>query len=460
MSRRTRRIRSPHPGVKLNARTLPSGRVQWRARYVDPDTGKQTDCTLDPGALPTAEARTLWAKQKAQALAKRRMQLEAGAERFTVTPLQAAVNDYLAAAKHRLRPNTVAAYKLASARLLQWAARAGIDSTAELTRGSLTKLREHLIAAPRKTAAAEGRRGARREGARRRAPVSVNMELRGIKTILGGLRLGGLLPQLDSDAIGDALKALPVPREQPTYLTPAKLQKLLQAVQRHDAAAFAETRAEHAGLRPKGSTRRYESIAPFTAFLLLTGCRRGEALGLTWADVDLDAVDSQGNKVGEIRLRAEHTKTHQARTIGLEVSPALHAMLAAMKLRAGKNADALHVFGSKEPYTVDLVESTRQRLMREYGAPSFDWQALRSTCATYLTNAPGIFGAATVFMSARQLGHSVTVAERHYLGVHRGIPKDAHALEAAMQIEDALADVSKATSGRRALTRLPRENNL
>jgi hypothetical protein len=60
---------------------------------------------------------------------------------------------------------------------------------------------------------------------------------------------------------------------------------------------------------------------------------------------------------------------------------------------------------------------------------------LRSTCATYLTNAPGIFGAATVFMSARQLGHSVMVAEKHYLGVHRGIPKEAHSLEAAMQIE-------------------------
>ena len=58
-----------------------------------------------------------------------------------------------------------------------------------------------------------------------------------------------------------------------------------------------------------------------------------------------------------------------------------------------------------------------------YGAPDFDWQMLRSTCATYLTNAPGIFGAATVFLSARQLGHSVTVAECHYLGVHRGIPK-------------------------------------
>jgi integrase len=71
--------------------------------------------------------------------------------------------------------------------------------------------------------------------------------------------------------------------------------------------------------------------------------RRGEALGLTWADVDLDALDSHGKVVGEIRLRAEATKTHRARTIGPEVSPALRALLAAMKLRTGRGAEALAV---------------------------------------------------------------------------------------------------------------------
>jgi hypothetical protein len=153
-----------------------------------------------------------------------------------------------------------------------------------------------------------------------------------------------------------------------------------------------------------------------------------------------------------IRLRAEHTKTHRARTIGVEVSPALRALRAAMKLRAGKNA--AYVFelppdrdGTRRPYTTDLIEASRQRLMDDYGAPAFDWQTLRSTCATYLTNAPGIFSAATVFMSAKQLGHSVTVAEKHYLGVHRGISKEAHTLEAAMQIEEALEELLSATSG-------------
>jgi hypothetical protein len=72
-----------------------------------------------------------------------------------------------------------------------------------------------------------------------------------------------------------------------------------------------------------------------------------------------------------------------------------------------------------------------------FGAPArFTWQLCRSTCSTFLTNAPGIYGAASAFHSARQLGHSVTVAEKHYADVIRGIPKDATNLEAAMQIED------------------------
>lgn len=71
-------------------------------------------------------------------------------------------------------------------------------------------------------------------------------------------------------------------------------------------------------------------------------------------------------------------------------------------------------------------------MVADFGAPEFTWHLLRATTATYLTCSQGIWGSATVFMSARQLGHSVAVAEKHYLGNHRGVPKDAHTLEAAM----------------------------
>lgn len=445
--KKRRIIRSPHPGVVLKQRTLPSGATAWRARFTDPDSGRETYVTLDALALATAEARRLWAIRKSKELAKRRMELEAGADRVRAKPLAEALANYEREARNRLRDKTLETYGLAFARLQQWAKREGVELTADLTRARLAGLRDYLIGAPRKVAKRGGRHAERQDSSRKRSPVSVNREMRSLKTLFNEWRVLGLLPYLDRDAIADALKPLQTPREQPEYLAPTQLQKLLEAAARHDAAMFDETRQEHRGLLPKGTTRRYEPIAAFAAFLLLTGCRRGEALGLTWADVDLDAIDAQGRVVGEIRLRAEHTKTHRARTIGLEVSPALRALLAAMKLQAGRDAASQYVFGGETPYSIDVVEGARQRLLAAYGAPKFDWQMLRSTCATYLTNAPGIFGAATVFMSARQLGHSVAVAERHYLEVYRGIPREAHTLESAMQIEPRMRELVAGASG-------------
>src|SRR5690606_38733016 len=131
-----------------------------------------------------------------------------------------------------------------------------------------------------------------------------------------------------------------------------------------------ETREEHAGQRPKGTTARYDAIAPFVAFLILTGCRRGEALTLRWSDVDLDALDASGDRVGEIRLRASDVKTGRGRVIGLEVSPALRRLLAAMRLRRSKDE---RVF---QGLTEDSVTAARARLTSEYGAPGFAFKDL------------------------------------------------------------------------------------
>lgn len=158
---------------------------------------------------------------------------------------------------------------------------------------------------------------------------------------------------------------------------------------------------------------------------------------MRWADVDLRATDSSGTEVGEIRLSGAMTKTGRGRRLHLEVSPMLRRLLAAMKLASDATGCVL------EGYTVDSLKSARARLLGVYGAPSFDWQMLRSTCGTYLTNSQGIYGAATVFLAARQLGHSVAIAEKHYLGVERSIPADARTLEAAMRIEKHVCDASR-----------------
>jgi len=132
----------------------------------------------------------------------------------------------------------------------------------------------------------------------------------------------------------------------------------------------------------------------------------------------------------------------------LEVSPALRRLLSAQKLRTGGKAGS--VFG----LTRGTATAAQKRLEAEYGAPpGSGWQALRRTCGVFLTNAPGIFGAASAYRSAKQLGHSVQVAERHYLDVMRGIPPTARTLESAMQVEAQIERIIAAVGARPATAR-------
>jgi integrase len=429
-----KRRRTPrHPGVTL-IKPNPERRIGWRARYEDPDSGKTTWETLEP-VLSTTEAREEWAVRKSKALGRRRLELEGGAVRATGTALSAAVDRYFK--DHpQLRAKTLEAYKAAGLKLTTWAAWHGIRSGDDLTGPRLVAFRAEIVKEPlRAHVKGKGtKRTPRPATDKPRSPHTVNRELRSVSTILNYCRKLGLLPRVSSDDLKDGLEKLAAGSERIDYRKPHELQTLIEAALRHDADTFAATREEHSGKGEPGSTLRYESIAPFVACALLTGMRLGEIVTLDWKQIDLEALDHDGHAVGEIYLTAA-TKTHKARTLGLEVSPALHTMLAALKLKSGGKGS---VFG----VTRDTATKAERRLRAEYGAPTgCGWQALRRTCGTYLTNAPGIFGAASAYRSAKQLGHSVTIAERHYVGLVRGIPREARTLEAAMQIEKQMAAV-------------------
>ncbi len=420
----------------------PARRIGWRARYVDPDTGRTVKETLDAVVLTTTEAREDWAVRKSKALAQRRLELEGGATRATGTQLADAIGTYFR--DHpQLRESTRALYRTAADRLLEWASRNGIRKGDDLTRASLLAFRASRLRVKLAAPIAKGKRGARGEAAAPRKPSTVNVELRAVRAILGYLRRLGLTARLTSDDLRDGLQPLDAPRERLECMKPAELQRLLEAALRHDGATFKETRSEHAGDGEPGSTLRYEPISPFVAFVLLTGMRLDEALTLTWSQVDLDALDHGGEKVGEIRLTTA-TKTHKPRDVGLEVSPALRALLAALHERSGKGS----VFGLSR----GEARAAARRLVSDFDAPEFSWQVLRQTCGSYLTNAPVIFGAASAYRSAKQLGHSVQVAERHYVGLVRGIPREARTLEAAMGIEQHVEAITAAIRARPAAT--------
>jgi hypothetical protein len=185
-------------------------------------------------------------------------------------------------------------------------------------------------------------------------------------------------------------------------------------------------------------------VSPLVLFYLLSGCRAGEGFGLKWPDFRPDAPDENGKAVGEIHLDASAVKTACERVIDLSVCPSIRTLLTVLKLKAG---DTTFVFGGKVPLPRQLAEAARRRLIRTYGAPQFCWQRLRQTCESYLTNAPGIYGAGAIYRAAVQLGNSPAVAHRHYLGVIRGIPREARTLEVAMQVEDLAQQIIDRTRG-------------
>lgn len=430
--RKARRTRSPHPGIVL---IRPDAEhAYWRARYVDPDTGKTVKAKLDPLALRTAEAREDWAKRKAKELARRRMELETGAPRATGTALETAIARYYEAHK-QLRTKTLTGYKAATDKLLSWASKHGVRSADDITRPMLMTFREALLSETKRVAASKGKRGARRETRQRRSAHSINRELRGVRVVLGYLAELDLLPKVREGDLRRALKKLPTGSDEAAFLRPPEIAALLEAALAHDANMFRETRAEHAGDGSPGSTARFETVAPFVAVLLLSGMRLGEAIDLTWGQVDLQALGHDGSPVGDIRLTSA-TKTKRARVVDMAVSPLLRDLLTA--LRESKPKKTGRVF---DAITYDAAGAIAKRLRARFEAPdAFGWQVLRSTCATFLSNAPGIFGAASAYRSARQLGHSVAVAERHYLGLLK-LPPTARTLEAAMSVEALLARV-------------------
>jgi integrase len=304
------------------------------------------------------------------------------------------IQDHTCGGEAAWKPGTVRTYVSGIRMFLAWASSAGIEFTKQLDAKALSRFRPYVVAAPGTSKSA----------------ASVNQTLRSVATMLQVLRVAGQL-ELTSDTIKDNLKQSSVKQAKPVPLMPAQIRALLAACRKYDAA-----------WEP--------AIGPFVATMLLTGMRLGEALRLTWGDINFLELT--------ITVSAE-TKTGEERPVDLRVSPALVRLLKSMRGRKHER-----VFPDHTQATVKLA---RQYLASHCGAPAFLWSTrfsrsgkksvpnLRSTCGSYLANAPSIFGGASARRSAEQLGHSIQVAERHYLGALRMIPATATTLEAAMEID-------------------------
>jgi integrase len=417
------KTRRRHRGVVL----LPpdeKARIGWRVRYVDPDTGRRVRKTLDP-ALRTKADREDYCAKLSERLARRRLELESGAPKATGTPFADAIERYYAAHPN-LRPRAVTTYKAGTDKLVGFAAEHRVQTVDDLDRQKLMMFREQIVNEPKRHNAARGRRGEKRTNGDPRSAFSVNRELRPVSTALRYLIDCDLFARLSHDDVRRCCKRLKATANRKKFLRPAQMQKLLAAALRHDADVFKATRAEHRGDGPEGNTPKHPPIAGFITYLLLTGCRLGEALRLQWEDIDLDD--------GNIHVGTE-SKTSLPRDIDIGPSPALGRLLGAQKLRTGGK-------GSVWRLTQGKAEAAIRRLRDTYGAPSFSQPSfLRVTCQSYLASAPSIYGAASIFLAARRCGHSVAVCEKHYAGAVKNISPKAKTIEAAMQIEKEAAQV-------------------
>jgi integrase len=84
--------------------------------------------------------------------------------------------------------------------------------------------------------------------------------------------------------------------------------------------------------------------------------------------------------------------------------------------------------------TFAIARVARARLIGDreghYGAPAFTWHRLRATCGTFSVSS-SLYGRGSEHETARQLGHSITVAQAHYTGRAKDALENAPTLEAA-----------------------------
>ncbi|MCA8940221.1 MAG: tyrosine-type recombinase/integrase [Planctomycetes bacterium] len=165
----------------------------------------------------------------------------------------------------------------------------------------------------------------------------------------------------------------------------------------------------------------YKPVLPLLLLTMLTGMRKSEVLHLRWGDVHLDR--------GVIEVRASEgfkPKRGEEREIPLEDCPTLVSLLQSLH---SERSDSIYVIAGDSPTAPrNLRQSSWKRLAERAGVPDANIKDLRSTFATCVGR--GMPKMADRYLMAERMGHSVTTAERYYVG--------AKPLSAGETVEDCL----------------------
>lgn len=384
------------------------GRQFYALRYTDPASGKSKQPRL-PG-VTTLEAAQAAAETLSRTLQRRKLDVAlAGGREYAASAcsVRDEIATYLTTVGlkesrrgKRTSKVTLRRYRDGLNGFVTWLEGRGVTQLAELSRASLA---EWLVSRQQQPAHGHARRVS-----------TVNQEVKPIRQMLIAAAVAGRLVHLSSDAIRGVLKRLVQPAPQPRCYSVVELRAILQAALDLDAD-------------PK-RPRRSPPIAPVVATALLSGMRRGELGKVQCHEVLFDAPSEYDPDVTTgldvIRLPAHKTKTHQKRDVELApYSPLLGELLQALKRGRAGHERLLRV-----GY---VMLGTYAKRLRKYGAPAdFSFQHCRSTCATYQSPLPGNAKA-----KAARLGHTLAVADMHYLALPSGTPVTAPNLETVMKCE-------------------------
>jgi integrase len=411
---RTERGESKTPGViVIPPRT---GRLYYSLRFVEPETGRTREPKLEgvtTEAAANASALTLYRN-----LQKRELQvtLAGGREHSSsVASLRQEIETYLTSVKCKVSrrgkptsPITLRRYRDQLEQFATWCEGRDCNQLNQLARTTLSEWKASRFVESTWCGKA-------------RKVSTVNQELKPVRQMLVASALAGRLVHLGSDAVRGALARVTQPAPTPVCYSVPALRAALRTALDFDISHH----------RPGRSA----AMAPVVAVGLLAGMRRDEMAQLQVSEVIFDAPSeydpSITTGVDVLRLPAEKVKTGIARDVLMApYSPLLGELMRELiQGRPGRE----YVFRVSYQQMGDRMK----RMRKLPKAPkAFCLKNLRSTCATYQSPLPGNAKA-----KADRLGHTLAVAEQHYLALPSGTPLSSPDLDTVMQCGEELREI-------------------
>lgn len=391
----------------------------YRARFTDPTTGARRTMRLHgvtshPAALAAAETLSQTLQQRGLQVTLAGGREYAGGTTLLVDEAKAYVA-FVATKenKHGKRTSecTLRAYRDRLAEFCDWCARTGVTQLGQLSRPGLSAWFVAQRTAPARAGALRGKP---------RTTTTFNQCIKPIRQMLVAAAVAGRLTHISSDAVRDVLQRQTEPAPVPRVYSVTEMREILQAALDYDV---------HPDRQPNTP-----AIAPAVAVALLTGMRRGELskMQVRWVHFDAPSEYDPDIRTGVdlIRIPGKVTKIGLGRDVlTTQYSPLLAELLRALCDKRAPQERVLRMgFVALGAHSHEL---------RAHGAPAdFRLKDLRSTCATYQTPLPGSHKA-----HAGRQGHTLSVAETHYLKLRTGMPAEAPNLDVVMKVQAQLRAV-------------------